>query len=101
MQVKTFFKEKTFISESKRNFIRSLPCNDCGWPPRSECHHIRTGGASIKCGDDETVPLCSPIPFGRGCHTKADKSPESVEKYKEAAERYHQRWLAARKKKDR
>ena len=41
--------------------VRELPCVICGWIP-SDPHHLRSvghqRGASIKNGDDFTIPLC-------------------------------------------
>lgn len=81
-------KIKTFRSKKHLERVRTLDCLECGWPSELgyiESHHIRTGGTSIKCGDDETVPLCG---FNaRGCHNRADKNPKSYEKYKDEAAR--------------
>lgn len=65
------FKEKTPRDERYLDWIRSLPCDNCGYPPRSEAHHARTGGVALKCSDYLTVPLCGVR--GRGCHGQADK----------------------------
>lgn len=84
-----FPKVKTYRNEKHLNHVRGLDCLECEWPADElgmiEAHHIRTGGTSIKCGDDETVPLCGF--YARGCHNKADKNPESYEKYKDDAAR--------------
>lgn len=76
-------------------YIRTMDCLDCGWPAELkgiEAHHIETGGTATKCGDDLTVPLCTFPPYGRGCHSKADKSPESAEKYRPIAEKLYREW---------
>lgn len=76
-------KEKPYRNEKYLDFVRSHECIECGWPPELgliEAHHIRTGGIATKCGDNETVPLCGF--YARKCHNKADKNPDSYEKYK-------------------
>ena len=89
-------KEIPFRSEKYLAYIRTLKCNDCGWPPDMngqkliEAHHIKTGGMATKCGDDETVPLCGFA--ARGCHNKADKSPDSERKYQPIAKRLFEKW---------
>lgn len=40
------------------DYIRGLPCLECQRPPRSEAHHITTGGMGTKTDDYRTVPLC-------------------------------------------
>lgn len=51
--------------------IRSLPCCECGLPPRSEAAHSNFGehgkGKGIKACDKYTIPLC------RSCHARFDK----------------------------
>lgn len=92
--IRSIPKNKPFRSESKRAFVRSLPCEDCGWPAHLgeiQCHHVKTGGMGTKIGDEWTVPLCSPN--ARCCHARADKTPASVEKYLERAKEIHQQWL--------
>lgn len=79
-------KEKPYRSAKYLDFVRSHECFDCGWPSELghiESHHIRTGGIATKCGDNETIPLCGF--YARGCHNKADKNPDSYERYKDQA----------------
>jgi len=81
-------KDLPYRSEKYLKKVRAQDCFDCGWPAdlgHIEAHHIKTGGTSTKCGDDETVPLCGF--YARGCHNAADKDPESYEKYKDEAAR--------------
>jgi len=82
-------KEMPFRSRKYLMHIRNMPCIECGWP-FSEPHHIETGGMATKCGDNLVVPLCGLN--ARGCHRKADKSPESAEKYQPIAERLFAEW---------
>ena len=95
-------KEKTPRDEGFRDWLRTFDCCECGWPAHIrrptggnfiEAHHILTGGTSIKASDYEEVPLCAID--ARGCHANADKSPESVEKYKPLAAMYRHMWVAA------
>ena len=96
--MKPLWKEKTFRSPDKLDFIRQLPCIDCGWPgPGNEAHHIETGGMGIKCGDELTVPLCGP--GRRGCHRKADKTPDNVERFRPIAEKLHEIWKMTQEQK--
>lgn len=86
-------KEKPFRSAKYRKRIRNLDCVSCGWPSflgEIECHHVETNGTGTKCGDDLTVPLCSPN--ARGCHARADKTPASVEKYLPIAKSLFREW---------
>lgn len=86
-------KEKPFRSEKYKAWVRTHDCFSCGWPASLgyiECHHVRTGGMGTKTGDDETVSLCGPD--ARGCHRKADKSPDSVEKYLPIARELFREW---------
>jgi len=87
------FKEKPFRSKKYRDYVRAMNCCNCGYPGTIGCidvHHIETGGMSTKCGDNLVVPLCNMN--GRGCHQKADKSPESAEKYRPMANQLFVNW---------
>lgn len=53
-----FQKDKRVEDRAYLNFIRSQPCLECQRPPRSEAHHITTGGMGTKTDDYRTVPLC-------------------------------------------
>lgn len=59
-------------SEKHLNVIRSLPCSNCGNPPRSQAAHSNMGihgkGKGIKASDEFTIPLC------HYCHRKYDSS---------------------------
>ena len=95
-ELKAQEKETTPRDEGFREFTRTFDCTDCGWPAHMghmENHHIRTGGTSIKCSDYETVNLCGPE--ARGCHLKADKSPDSYQKYLPAALMLQALWVKA------
>lgn len=52
--------------------IRSLPCCECGLPPRSEAAHSNFGehgkGKALKADDKYTIPLC------RSCHGQFDQN---------------------------
>jgi hypothetical protein len=89
MIIKPLPKKKPFRSARYLHHIRSLPCCECRYP-RSEAHHIETGGMGTKCGDNLTVPLCGP--YARGCHGRADKSKTSAEKYRPIAQRLFAEW---------
>lgn len=89
-------KEKTPRDEGFRDFVRTFDCVECGWPAHLgeiEAHHIETGGASLKCSDYLEVPLCSIK--ARGCHAKADKSPESSAEYRPIALMLQTLWIKA------
>lgn len=91
----SFPKEVTERDEEYLAFIRSQDCCECGWPAvlgRIDAHHIKTGGTGIKCSDYLTVPLCNIS--ARGCHPKADKSPESFRKYLPRAHFYRRKYDA-------
>ena len=97
MKGATNFKEIPWRSGKYLAHVRTLDCVDCGWPSNIskgiiEAHHIRTGGVSTKCPDNETVPLCNKK--GRNCHGKADKSPHSAGKYAPTALRIFEEWQA-------
>lgn len=89
-------KEITPRDEAFRDFVRTFDCCECGWPAHLgeiEAHHIETGGTSLRCSDYLEVPLCS---FkARGCHAKADKLPESAEKYRPIALMLQTLWVRA------
>lgn len=91
--VATNFKVKPYRDKRYLEWIRSQPCAGCGWPAHLgniDAHHVETGGTSTKCGDDITVPLCNAN--ARGCHPKADKTPDSVKKYLPLAKSYFARY---------
>lgn len=44
------------------DWVKKFPCARCGKPGPSDPHHLRGGGAALKCHDYETIPLC------RICH---------------------------------
>lgn len=58
-------KEK-LMSKKYLDFVRTLPCINCGKYPPSEAHHIKGighfSGVSMKASDILTMPLCT------GCH---------------------------------
>ncbi len=63
------------------NWIRSLPCLNCGKPPRSEAAHIRAGypadgwrptGMQERPSDRRTAPLC------RSCHRDGPKAQHAA-----------------------
>jgi len=65
------------IEMSKRNNkrleqIRSLPCCECGRPPRSQAAHSNFGihgkGKGVKADDKYTIPLC------HSCHANLDQN---------------------------
>lgn len=58
-----FPKPKRISSKRYLEFIRSLPCVNCGRP--AEAHHAETGGMGIKANDTRTISLCHP------CHQMA------------------------------
>lgn len=85
-----------FRSKKYLEFVRAQNCCSCGWPAtlgEIQAHHIETNGMATKCGDDLTVPLCSPN--ARGCHARADKSPDSAEGYRPIAERLFKKFKGA------
>jgi hypothetical protein len=89
-------KETTPRDAAYLDWIRTFDCIECQWPAHLkgiEAHHIETGGTSIKCSDYLTVPLCTHEPVARGCHAKADKTPEFVERYKLWALRFNALWI--------
>ena len=52
--------------------IRSLPCCECGRPPRSQAAHSNFGihgkGKGVKADDKYTIPLC------HSCHRDLDQN---------------------------
>lgn len=93
-------KEKPLRSEKYKAYIRTLDCCSCGWPSDLgyiECHHVVTSGMATKGTDALCVPLCGF--YARGCHNKADKGPENVEKYQEIAKSLFQVWSVKNGKK--
>ena len=52
--------------------IRSLPCCECGRPPRSQAAHSNFGihgkGKAVKADDKYTIPLC------HSCHANLDQN---------------------------
>lgn len=58
--VETFFKEKTYRSEKYKAFIRKQPCLICEYPVSEHHHEALNGkkGVSLKCPDNEALPLC-------------------------------------------
>lgn len=88
-----FAKEKPYRNKAFLSFVREHDCISCDWPAELGCieaHHIKTGGMSTKCGDNLTVPLCNF--YARDCHNKADKSPDSAEKFRPFAEKLWREW---------
>ena len=60
LPVKMNFKKKIFRDRSYLDYIKSLPCCNCG--REAEPHHTQVGGTGIKGSDYRTVPMC------RTCH---------------------------------
>ena len=52
--------------------IRSLPCCECGRPPRSQAAHSNFGihgkGKAVKADDKYTLPMC------HSCHANLDQN---------------------------
>lgn len=55
-------KKRPATPEEKEHmgWVKKLPCQACGAPPPSECHHITDGGSRL--GHFYTLALC------KGCH---------------------------------
>lgn len=61
------FKQKTFRSRKYLDWVKTLPCRNCGAVFEIDPHHLTSlglmGGAGTKAPDTMVMPLC------RTCHT--------------------------------
>lgn len=68
----TFFKDPPVRNKKYTNWVKTLPCCDCGAPADDPHHIIGTGcegGMGTKACDLLTMPMC------RECHTRLHEQP--------------------------
>ena len=69
--------------------IRSLPCCECGRPPRSQAAHSNFGihgkGKGVKADDCYTIPLCY------SCHANLDQYNMGMSR-EQSLEWFMQKW---------
>jgi hypothetical protein len=54
----SLFKTKTPRDKKYKEWISSLSCCVCGYPPPSDPHHSESGGKGIKGSDYSCLPMC-------------------------------------------